>query len=51
MARSYLPSKVSEIVALWRKDLNKVMVLTVFEYLCSSFGVQINNGCISDFEG
>ncbi|KAI3684257.1 hypothetical protein L6452_33478 [Arctium lappa] len=24
MARSYLPSKVSEIVALWRKDLNKV---------------------------
>ncbi|KAK4427513.1 Coatomer subunit beta'-1 [Sesamum alatum] len=24
MARSYLPSKVSEIVALWRKDLNKI---------------------------
>jgi coatomer subunit beta' len=24
MARSYLPSKVSDIVALWRKDLNKV---------------------------
>ncbi|XP_024969366.1 coatomer subunit beta'-2-like isoform X2 [Cynara cardunculus var. scolymus] len=24
MARSYLPSKVSEIVGLWRKDLNKV---------------------------
>ncbi|KAL3366453.1 hypothetical protein AABB24_011235 [Solanum stoloniferum] len=24
MARSYLPSKVSEIVAMWRKDLNKV---------------------------
>ncbi|XP_058226848.1 coatomer subunit beta'-2 [Rhododendron vialii] len=24
MARSYLPSKVSEIVAIWRKDLNKV---------------------------
>ncbi|XP_071733464.1 coatomer subunit beta'-2-like [Rutidosis leptorrhynchoides] len=24
MARSYLPSKVSEIVALWRKNLNKV---------------------------
>ncbi|KAB5530119.1 hypothetical protein DKX38_020200 [Salix brachista] len=23
MARSYLPSKVSEIVAIWRKDLNK----------------------------
>ena len=25
MARSYLPSKVSEIVALWRKDLSKVI--------------------------
>lgn len=25
MARSYLPSKVSEIVAIWRKDLNKVI--------------------------
>ncbi|KAL0310263.1 UNVERIFIED_CONTAM: Coatomer subunit beta'-2 [Sesamum calycinum] len=24
MARSYLPSKVSEIVALWRKDLHKI---------------------------
>ncbi|RID62515.1 hypothetical protein BRARA_E01583 [Brassica rapa] len=24
MARSYLPSKVSEIVALWRKDLSKI---------------------------
>ncbi|PWA91323.1 Coatomer, WD associated region [Artemisia annua] len=24
MARSYLPNKVSEIVALWTKDLNKV---------------------------
>lgn len=24
MARSYLPSKVSEIVAIWRKDLSKV---------------------------
>ncbi|KAI6690016.1 hypothetical protein NL676_026844 [Syzygium grande] len=24
MARSYLPSKVSDIVAIWRKDLNKV---------------------------
>ena len=27
MARSYLPSKVSEIVAIWRKDLNKVTLL------------------------
>ena len=26
MARSYLPSKVSEIVAIWRKDLNKVFI-------------------------
>lgn len=24
MARSYLPSKVSEIVAIWKNDLNKV---------------------------
>ncbi|XP_048444070.1 coatomer subunit beta'-1-like isoform X3 [Pyrus x bretschneideri] len=24
MARSYLPSKVSEIVSIWRNDLNKV---------------------------
>ncbi|KAG8497080.1 hypothetical protein CXB51_008336 [Gossypium anomalum] len=24
MARSYLPSKVSEVVTIWRKDLNKV---------------------------
>ncbi|MED6120434.1 hypothetical protein PIB30_020786 [Stylosanthes scabra] len=24
MAQSYLPCKVSEIVAIWRKDLNKV---------------------------
>jgi coatomer subunit beta' len=24
MARSYLPSKVPEIVALWKKDLQKV---------------------------
>ncbi|MED6129400.1 hypothetical protein PIB30_107656, partial [Stylosanthes scabra] len=24
LSRSYLPSKVSEIVAIWRKDLNKV---------------------------
>lgn len=24
MARSYLPSKVPEIVSIWRKDLSKV---------------------------
>jgi hypothetical protein len=29
MARSYLPSKVSEIVAIWRKDLNKVSCVFV----------------------
>jgi hypothetical protein len=33
MARSYLPSKVSEIVAIWRKDLNKVTVFQLF-YFC-----------------
>lgn len=30
MARSYLPSKVSEIVAIWRKDLNKVVFYGTF---------------------
>ena len=30
MARSYLPSKVSEIVALWRKDLSKVTYLSFY---------------------
>lgn len=30
MARSYLPSKVSEIVAIWRNDLNKVRFLQTF---------------------
>ena len=33
MARSYLPSKVSEIVALWRKDLNKVSCLSLHTHL------------------
>lgn len=33
MARSYLPSKVSEIVAIWRKDLNKVTVFKLFVML------------------
>lgn len=32
MARSYLPSKVSEIVAIWRKDLNKVIVYVFTAY-------------------
>lgn len=31
MARSYLPSRVSDIVAIWRKDLNKVSNI-VFEF-------------------
>lgn len=35
MARSYLPSKVSDIVALWKKDLNKVQSCC----LLSSFAI------------
>jgi coatomer subunit beta' len=34
MARSYLPSKVSEIVALWREDLSKVIFASFFCLLC-----------------
>ncbi|GJY63198.1 coatomer subunit beta'-2-like protein [Tanacetum coccineum] len=33
MARSYLPSKDSRIVALWRKDLNKACAPAVFDDL------------------
>jgi coatomer subunit beta' len=29
MARSYLPSKVPEIIALWKKDLQKVFCLQI----------------------
>ncbi|KAA0067972.1 26S proteasome non-ATPase regulatory subunit 14-like protein [Cucumis melo var. makuwa] len=29
MARSYLPSKVSEIVAIWRKDLSKDILINI----------------------
>lgn len=49
MARSYLPSKVSEIVAIWRNDLNKVLlvhslaifvvILTFFWYSTFNFSV------------
>ena len=37
MARSYLPSKVSEIVALWRKDLNKVSFYVLYLSTLESF--------------
>lgn len=33
MARSYLPSKVSEIVAIWKKDLSKVCVSLIMIFL------------------
>lgn len=33
MARSYLPSKVSEIVAIWKKDLSKVGVSLILSFL------------------
>lgn len=40
MARSYLPSKVSEIVSIWKNDLNKVMMLLngycLNKYLCEA---------------
>lgn len=38
MARSYLPSKVSEIVAIWKNDLSKVGVFSELElsYLYTS---------------
>lgn len=38
MARSYLPSKVSEIVAIWRRDLNKV---TIERSLCGSLQMHL----------
>lgn len=34
MARSYLPSKVPEIVAIWRKDLSKVIC---YIHICIRF--------------
>lgn len=41
MARSYLPSKVSEIVALWRKDLVKVNFVPIITNISFSFQVQV----------
>ncbi|CAL5373637.1 unnamed protein product [Camellia sinensis] len=34
MARSYLPSKVPEIVAIWRKDLNKRRIFSMMMGVC-----------------
>jgi hypothetical protein len=41
MARSYLPSKVSEIVSIWRKDLNKVTVFELFVMLDLDFVIKV----------
>ncbi|GKD01785.1 hypothetical protein Tco_1172059 [Tanacetum coccineum] len=51
MARSYLPSKVSKIVALWRKDLKKVnsVILTVCAlgtFVIVSGVDEIKDGCL-----
>lgn len=43
MARSYLPSKVSEIVAIWRKDLHKVIPYLVSS---ASFLIYHNFRCL-----
>ncbi|MFQ6639063.1 hypothetical protein Gotur_015751 [Gossypium turneri] len=42
MARSYLPSKVSEIVAIWRRDLNKVSCPYLF--LCFFYALFLITG-------
>jgi hypothetical protein len=44
MARSYLPSKVPEIVAIWRKDLNKVMYGSGISYLLM---MEVPGFCVS----
>ncbi|GJU20579.1 retrotransposon protein, putative, ty1-copia subclass [Tanacetum coccineum] len=54
MARSYLPSKVSEIVALWRKDLKKVnyVILTVCAlgtFMIVSGVDEIKDDCLEAF--
>lgn len=36
MARSYLPSKVSEIVATWKNDLHKVHILSTISMFTSN---------------
>ncbi|GKE28605.1 coatomer subunit beta'-2-like protein, partial [Tanacetum coccineum] len=55
MARSYLPSKVSKIVALWRKDLKKVnsVILTVCAlgtFVIVSGVDEIKDGCLEAFD-
>lgn len=37
MARSYLPSKVSEIVAIWKNDLNKVPSFSISQTVIYGF--------------
>ena len=44
MARSYLPSKVSEIVAIRRKDLHKVSVFHLFVVLVSELITGLGKG-------
>jgi hypothetical protein len=45
MARSYLPSKVSEIVAIWRNDLSKVISLSSAFMLFLGTVHLLNNVC------
>nr|GEY65957.1 coatomer subunit beta'-2-like [Tanacetum cinerariifolium] len=54
MARSYLPSKVSEIVALWRKDLKKVKFVILIVCALGTFVIvsgvdEIKDGCLEAF--
>nr|GEU78448.1 coatomer, beta' subunit [Tanacetum cinerariifolium] len=54
MARSYLPSKVSEIVSLWRKDLKKVNSVILIVCALGTFVIvigvnEIKDGCLEDF--
>ncbi|GKD22919.1 coatomer subunit beta'-2-like protein [Tanacetum coccineum] len=53
-ARSYLPSKVSKIVALWRKDLKKVNSITLTVCALGAFVIvsrvyEIKDGCLEAF--
>ncbi|GKA33861.1 coatomer subunit beta'-2-like protein [Tanacetum coccineum] len=53
-ARSYLPSKVSEILALWRKDLKKVNSVTLTVCALGAFVIvsrvyEIKDGCLEAF--
>ncbi|GJX49745.1 hypothetical protein Tco_0276590 [Tanacetum coccineum] len=54
MARSYLPSKVSEILTLWRKDLKKVnyvifTICTLGAFVILSRVYEIKDGCLESF--